>query len=201
MTASTRPNYRLNPWTPLLPMLLLFLTICATSAEDVTSGQAPASTTPASALPEAAVAILTSEHDQEAALRAKLDQDLGRLHQAAIVRLKRVEDRALSAKDLDGAEAVKAAIVALSPKAEPAPADIQAMLTGTANYTMANGHCGQLTVKGGIATDSVSGVSGTVQIHDSDATIVWGNGTAWHLTTAGDAITFTAPDSTGTLSK
>jgi hypothetical protein len=111
-------RYRPNPWTPLLPMLLLFLTICATSAEDVTSGQAPAQA-PAAALPEAAVAILTSEHDQEAALRAKLDQDLGRLHQAAIVRLKRVEDRALSAKDLDGAQATKTAILALQPKAEP----------------------------------------------------------------------------------
>lgn len=167
-------RYRPNPWTPLLPMMLLFLTICATSAEDVTSGQAPA-TAPATALPEAAVAILTSEHDQEAALRAKLDQDLAKLHQATITRLRKVEDRALSAKDLDGAEAVKAAIVTLSPKADPEQT-IDPAVIGTYKVSKCNWEVREITLReDGIALTSL-GDKETWALTNGMLTISWTDG-------------------------
>jgi hypothetical protein len=74
--------------------------------------------TPPSKMPLAAQAIINREQDQEKTLQDKLALDIAKLHADLAKRLKPQEDFAIRNANLDGAEAIKQEISALTPKSD-----------------------------------------------------------------------------------
>lgn len=102
-------------------VLIFWLIMAGAIFGDDAPGAAP------SAMPDQAKYLISHESDQEAILQAKLAGDIQRLHKDLIGKLKVQEDAAIRHADLDGAQAIKAEIASLQPKADVsadvAPAD------------------------------------------------------------------------------
>lgn len=127
-----------------------------------------------SKMPMQAQLLINHEADQEKALQDKLTADIVKLHQTLITRLKPQEDTAIHHEDLDGAQAIKAEIVALQPKTETVTELTTDDVLGTYQISTPSWSGTWTLVKGGAATSA--GASGNWKLVDSTVTISWSNG-------------------------
>jgi hypothetical protein len=146
-------------------------------------------------LPHDAQQDIDREGSQELALKLKFDSDVAKLHNDLITRLERDQANAMHRSDLDGAEGIKARILALKGTA-PAPSLDP---TGTWHVSKCNWGNNLVIVRpNGVAMDA-AGNKGVWELGKGTLRISWPTG----LTAEGpfDTNTTTAIDMVGQGSK